>query len=204
MKVNFQTDQPLTNEASKAATGKTLDEWYVYLDKFDGIKKGRREITNHLFGELKIDTWWTSAIAVEYERERGVKEKDGRQKGYFICSTKTINAPVEKVYAAWASADALSKWFGEGTQAKIEDGGTFSNPDGNKGEYKRVRENQDLRFTWNGAEDESLVDVQFQDKGNGKTGLLVNHDRLQTRAEADGVRAAWAEALNRLKATLEG
>jgi hypothetical protein len=45
--------------------------------------------------------------------------------------------------------------------------------------------------------------VQFQDKGKGKTGLLVNHTRIQNRDEADGLRAAWAQALNQLKATCE-
>jgi hypothetical protein len=47
------------------------------------------------------------------------------------------------------------------------------------------------------------IDVQFQDKGKGKTGLLVNLSRIQTRAEADGLRVAWAEALDRLKAVCE-
>ncbi|MDX2033617.1 MAG: SRPBCC domain-containing protein, partial [Blastocatellia bacterium] len=47
------------------------------------------------------------------------------------------------------------------------------------------------------------VDALFQDKGKGKTGLTVNHTRIQTRAEADGLRAAWAEALDRLKALCE-
>jgi len=47
------------------------------------------------------------------------------------------------------------------------------------------------------------VDVQFQDKGKGKTGLLVNHTRIQTRAEADSLRAAWASALDQLKALCE-
>ena len=47
------------------------------------------------------------------------------------------------------------------------------------------------------------VDVQFQDKGKGKTGLLVNHTRIQTREEADGLRAAWAKALDQLKAVCE-
>lgn len=202
MKVNYQTDNPLTNEACKAATGRTLDEWFAYLDEFDGLAKGRKLINNHLYGDLKIDIWWTSAIAVEYERARGVKEKDGRYKGYFICSTKTINAPIDKVYSQWASADALSKWFGP-VQAEVSDGGQFKTAEGHQGTFKRVRENKDLRFTWSGPEGESLVDVQFQDKGNGKTGLLVNHDRLQTRAEADGVRAAWGEALNRLKSLSE-
>lgn len=37
----------------------------------------------------------------------------------------------------------------------------------------------------------------------GKTYLLINHDRIQTKAEADGLRNAWAEAVNWLKALVE-
>ena len=73
-----------------------------------------------------------------------------------------------------------------------------------RGTFKRIRENKDLRFTWVGETgDESLVDVVLTDKGGGKTGLLVNHDRLQTKAEADGIRRAWSEAIDRMKKHLE-
>jgi uncharacterized protein YndB with AHSA1/START domain len=206
MKVNVQSDQPVTDEACKAATGKTLAEWFAILDSRGGPAQGRREINNYLFGECKVDQWWSPTIAVEYENSKGLAEKDGLKKGYFICSTKTVNAPLEKVYASWASAEGLGKWFGGGVKASVVDGGSFEDADGSKGSYKRVRENKDLRFTWEGSgvTPGSIVDVQFQDKGNGKTGLLVNHDRIQTRADADGLRNAWGEALARLKSVLEG
>ena len=48
-----------------------------------------------------------------------------------------------------------------------------------------------------------MVDVTFQDKGKGKTGLMLNHHRIQNRPEADGLRAAWSAAFDRLKAMLE-
>ncbi|MBC8063984.1 MAG: SRPBCC domain-containing protein [Chlorobia bacterium] len=203
MKVNYQSDQPLTNDSCKAATGKTMDEWYAILDDFDAIKKGRRDSTVFLRDDQKVDLWWCTTLAVEYEAARRLKEKDGRLKGYFICSTKTISAPVEKVYSAWTDAGLLSKWFGDSTKVNLIEGGTFENADGNRGEYKRIREHKDLRFIWKGEQDESIVDMILQDKGGGKTGLLINHDRLQSRAEADGVRAAWADALTKLKSLVE-
>ncbi len=205
MKVVLKSDHPLTDESVKAATGRTWAEWFAYLDVRGGPSQGRREIGNHLYADLKVDHWWVSAINVQYESHCGVKEKDGRGKGYFICSTKTIAAPVAKVYGAWASASSLDAWFGGGNSHDPADGVAFENADGNRGEFKRVRPNKDLRFSWqgDGADSESIVDVVFQDKGGGKTGLLVNHDRIQSREEADGLRAAWAEALNRLKSAVE-
>jgi uncharacterized protein YndB with AHSA1/START domain len=204
MNIELKSDFPLTDEACKQATGKSFGEWYAVLDEQFGPNQGRRPLTNHLYNELKVDIWWCSAIVSGYEAHHGIKEKDGRAKGYFICSTKTLNAPLEKVYAAWASQDALRGWLSDDVKAEVKDGGQFASGSA-KGEFKRVRENKDLRLAWVGPSgDESIVDVQLSDKGKGKTGLLVNHDRLQTREEADGMRRAWGEALDRLKAKLEG
>lgn len=204
MKYKLEADHPVTNEAAKAATGKTLDEWYKELDAHNGVKLGRRGV-NMYISEQKVDPWWCTTIAVEYERHHDQRKKDGLFEGYFICSTKTITASPADVYATWAGSDGLSKWFGPATKAEVRDRGTFENKDGDRGTYLRVRANKDLRFSFENPlfSSASQVDVQFQDKGKGKTGLLVNHARIQTRAEADAVRAAWAEALDRLKAECE-
>jgi uncharacterized protein YndB with AHSA1/START domain len=204
MKSTLKSDHPVTNEAAKAATGKTLDQWFAEFDKADGLKLGRREINSRLYAQ-KLDLWWCTTIAVEYEKHHDVRKKDGLFEGYFVCATKTIAAPVADVYKAWSNGTELSKWFGTATKADVKDGGTFENKDGDKGTFLRVRENKDLRLTFEtkGISAPTQVDVQFQDKGKGKTGLLVNHTRIQTRDEADGLRAAWADALDKLKTTLE-
>ena len=205
MKSTFKSDHPVTNEAAKGATGKTLDQWFAELDKADGLKLGRREINNRLYAQ-KLDPWWCATIAVEYEKHHDLRKKDGLFEGYFICATKTIAVAPADVFKAWSSGTELSKWFGGATKADVKDGGSFQNKDGDKGTFLRVRENKDLRMTFEtgGTSAPSQVDVQFQDKGKGKTGLLVNHSRIQTREEADGLRAAWAQALDQLKTTCEG
>jgi uncharacterized protein YndB with AHSA1/START domain len=204
MKCTLKSDHPVTNEAAKSATGKTLDQWFAELDKRDGLKQGRRANNNYL-AEQKIDFWWCTTIAVEYERHHDVRKKDGLLEGYFVCATKTIGAPPVEVFKAWSNGAELSKWFGAGTKAKVKDGGNYENTDGDKGKFLRVRANKDIRMTWENAACSAVsqVDAQFQDKGKGKTGLLVNHTRIQTRAEADGLRVAWAQALDQLKAICE-
>lgn len=204
MKITIQSDHPLTDEACNSATGKTLAEWYAALDAMDGLRIGRREVNNHLYG-LKLDPWWCGTLAVEYEKRHDQRKKDGLFEGYFICSTKTISAPPSKVYEAFAAAAELAKWFGNDAKGPVMDGAAVETADGDKLEFLRVRESKDLRFNYvvPGFSAPVLTDVQFQDRG-GKTGMLINSTRIQTRAEADGIRAAWAEALNRLKALCEG
>lgn len=205
MKVILASDHPVTDEACMAATGKTFPEWFGEIDSLGGPAIGRKKVIDHLYGNLKIDMWWIATINGLYEAHKGVVEKDGRGKGFNICVTKTISAPLEKVYGAWANSMELSKWFGDDTKADVVDGGNYSNSDGDTGTFKRVRPNKDLRFTWeNPSHHPSMVDVTFTDKGNGKTYLLVNLDRVQGRLEADGLRKAWGEAVDRLKALVEG
>ena len=204
MKYKLESDHPVTDAASQAATGKTLAQWFVELDKLNGLKLGRGGVGKHLLAQ-KVDPWWISTIGVEYEKHHNARKKDGLYEGYFVCSTKTIAAPVAEVYAAWTSNESLSQWFGAGTKAEVKDGGAYANADGDKGVFLRVRPDKDLRLAFENPafSAPTQVDMQFQDKGKGKTGVTLNHTRIQTRAEADGLRAAWAEALERLKTVCE-
>lgn len=145
-----------------------------------------------------------TTIVVEYERERGQREKDGRPTGYSICSTKTIVAPLDVVYSAFGDATLLDRWLGPGTRVDFRDGGILETGDGDSATILRIRPGKDLRLAWNGPiAPESAVEVLFADKGSGKTGITLNHTRIQARRESDRARAAWAAALDSLKKALE-
>ncbi len=204
MQVVFKPDQPVTDAACKKATGKTLKQWFSQLDKRDGAK--RRESVYWLYEKQGVDAWWATTVFVEFERSTGIVTKtDGRIEGFNICVTKTVAAPVKDAYRAWVDAKALKAWYGKGMSAKVKEDGAFKDEGGNSGQYLRVRENKDLRFTWQHAKAEapSRVDVTFADKGKGKTLVTLMHNRIQNRAEADGLRAAWGAAFDKLKQMLE-
>lgn len=203
MKVVNKSEFPVTDEACKKATCKTLKQWYTELDKIDGLKKGRRACTKHVYS-IHEDPWWSVTIGVEYENHHGVIKKDGRPEGYTICATKTIKAPVPAVYQSWTNAGKFAEMFGDDGEQSVKEDGKIKCKAGCKGTFVRIRPNKDLRFTWEhkGCTEAMQVDVQFQDN-KGKCLMNVMTSRIQTRAEADGLRNAWAEALNRLKGMCE-
>jgi uncharacterized protein YndB with AHSA1/START domain len=203
---DLKSDHPVTPEAAKQATGKTFAEWFAVLDAKVGIDKGRAAANNYLYKECQVDPWWCATINVAYEAHHQRTKSDGLPQGYNICVTKTIAAPLDRTYAAWTDATTLGKWFGKAAEAEVKDGGGYRTAEGDRGTFKRVRANKDLRFTWEHPDHgpSSIVDVVFQDKGKGKTGVMVTHDRIQGRPAADGLRAAWGKALDALKALLEG
>jgi uncharacterized protein YndB with AHSA1/START domain len=202
----IQAETPTFSDAAcKAATSRSIDQWFAELDALGGAALGRRELVHRIHTAANKNDWWATTIVVEYEKARGVFEKDGRPKGYSVCSTKTIAAPVERVFAAFGDPADLDRWLGEGTTIAFADGGELTNADGNRATFTRIRANKDLRLDWRSPDlaPGTSVEVLFADKGNGKTGITLNHNRIQDRLDADVLRATWARAFDRLKAVLE-
>ncbi|MCC6403532.1 MAG: SRPBCC domain-containing protein [Fimbriimonadaceae bacterium] len=205
MKVSNTPDHPVTDEACKAATGKSFAEWFLVLDEIGGLEKGRRDSTSHLYDTIGTkDAWWPTTIYVEYEAHHGVKKKDGLAEGYSICCTKNIAAPVQSVYALWTDLARFREVFGDDATQEVTEGGKLACGGGCRATFTRVRPDKDLRFTWEhpGCSAPMTVDVMFQEN-KGKCMMNVMTSRIQTRGEADGLRNAWGEALNRLKALAE-
>ena len=204
MKIELRSDKLLDDASAMADTGRTLAEWFALLDAFGGPGKGRREIGNHLFDVFKINPWWIATLNIEYEAHHGLRERDGRAKGYTICATKSIKTTPQQCFDAFASAPALDRWLGDGHALDFREGGSLRNGDGNLAAIRKINPGKTIKLVWTqtDAAADTPVEVKFQ-PGGAKTTVMITHDRLQTRAEADGLRRAWGEALERLKATLE-
>lgn len=204
MKIILAAEHATDEASARAATGRTLGEWFAYLDARGGPSPGRRAIGDHLVGELKLDPWWASTVLIGYEAAHGLVEKDGRPKGYMVCATKSVKATPERCAQAFADAKALDAWFGPGHQAEMREGGTLRNADGNVATVKKITPGKTLKLTWEqpDAAPGTPVEVKFQPAG-AKTTVMVTHDRLQGRADADGLRRAWGQALDRLKQVVE-
>jgi uncharacterized protein YndB with AHSA1/START domain len=204
MKVEAKPDNPMSDADVKRETGKSWEAWFAEVDKMGGAELGRREVTQKLITDFELAPWWAQTIAVDWEAARKVHLKDGRPKGYFICVTKSIAAPAERVFNAFGDPKQLSAWLGSGATAAFKEGGTFTTADGNKGTYVKVTRPKKLRFTWDDGDAAlaSQCELALTPKGD-KTAFLLNHDRIPTRAMADGLRQAWGEAVNRLKKLVE-
>lgn len=204
MQIELRADHSSDEASAKSATGKSLGEWFAMLDERGGPQLGRREIGQLLYSTCNLDPWWIATLNNEYEAAHGIVDKDGRPKGYTICATKSVKATPQACFAAFAGRQALDAWLGPKHVLDFKDGGSLSNADGNRATIRKINPGKTLRLIWQQADATpgTPVEVKFQPAGS-KTTVMVTHDRLQTRAEADGFRRAWGEALNRLKAHLE-
>lgn len=128
---------------------------------------------------------------------------------------RRLNAPAEKVYAAWTDPEKIVKWFGPDagpvTKAEIDlrvGGGytiAFSTLDGEYhqvgGVYREVVPNEKLVFTWawhTMKERESLVTVTIRPDRAGSI-LTLLHEKFFDEAARDGHKRGWSGTLDKLE-----
>ena len=140
--------------------------------------------------------------------------------GVYLTLHRTINAPVESVYAAWTDPELLRRWFAPGEAAvarvvaEVAVGGEFLiEMRGTQGEkwvvrglYREVVPNGRLVHTWcwEGSDVESLVTVEFEPGSAGTTRLTVTHSRFALTETRDNHELGWVGCLAKLEALYAG
>ena len=143
-----------------------------------------------------------------------------QQRDIYLTLHRTINAPVETVYAAWTDPELLRRWLAPGDAAvarAVADavvGGRFliemRGADGERwltrGVYREVVPNRRLVHTWcwEGSDAESLVTVDFAPESAGTTRLTLTHSRFAQAEARDKHAQGWTGCLAKLEAVYAG
>jgi uncharacterized protein YndB with AHSA1/START domain len=127
---------------------------------------------------------------------------------------RRLDAPPEKVYAAWTDPEKILKWFGPDSGqvadavTDVRVGGryavSFSTEDGEQhhvsGVYREVVPDRKLVFTWmwrTMPERESLVTILIKPDGDG-TLLTLIHEQFFDEPARDRHAEGWAGCLDKL------
>lgn len=136
---------------------------------------------------------------------------------------RVFNAPRRLVYAAWTDPVHAAKWAPQGMEiihsegdlrpgGKIRIGMRHENGEEHwqVGAYLEIVENEFLVFThaWDdaqgGTSPETLVRVEFEDAGVGKTRMIFRQTGFTSAASRDGHGEGWTQAFDSMAAYLAG
>lgn len=174
----------MSDESVKKATGCTWEKWVWALDRAEGPEMSHRELTEHIHTKFHTPDWWTQMVAVGYERIRGLRARGQQRSGEWeVSKSKTVAAPVAKLYAAFKTARGRAKWLA-GANLTV----------------RTATPAKSMRVRW---EDGTPVDILFASRGAKKSHVAVEHRKLTSKADADRMRAFWAERLNALAAMMK-
>lgn len=176
----MSTEMPHSDAAVNKATGKNWDEWRALLDAWGASGKSHTEIAKYLVEEHGVDGWWAQGITVGYERLIGRRQAGQRNDGSFSASvSKTINASVEDVHAALADDTQRSQWLEDGVAS-----------------FRTASAPKSVRF--DDLEAGIIIAVFLTAKGDGKTSLQVQAEKLASKEAGEEWKAAWKPRLTKL------
>ncbi|HET7042742.1 MAG TPA: SRPBCC domain-containing protein [Gemmatimonadales bacterium] len=173
----------MRDEAVRAKTGKSWDEWFAILDAAGARSMGHKEIVT-LAGGHGIGPWWRQMVTVTYEQARGMREKHQTVTGYTANASRTIGAPVDRLFEAWSDAALRGRWLPD---AELT--------------IRKATPGKSLRISWG---DGSNVDVGLIPKGDSKSQIAVEHAKLPDAEAVARAKGYWKQALDRLQAMVEG
>ena len=63
----------ISDEKVKEKTGKSWKQWFKILDGLDVQTNGHRFASMTMFNKYKLNPWWSQAVTIRYEWERGLR-----------------------------------------------------------------------------------------------------------------------------------
>ncbi|TVR76473.1 MAG: hypothetical protein EA415_01085 [Sphaerobacteraceae bacterium] len=177
--------QRISDEALARRTDRAWDEWFELLDEWGAKERTHAEIARWLSNEHEVDGWWAQSITVGYEQARGMRKPGQTADGKFSASaSKTVNVAAETAFDAFADDAKRGEWLPD----------VSINP-------TTVNSPKSYRAEWH---DGTRIAVWLTPKGEDKTGISLQHEKIADADRAAELKGYWKERLNQLKKVLEG
>ena len=171
-----------TDATIEKNTGRNWAQWVQTLDAIHASEKPHREIAEHVFS-LGVSGWWSQSVTVGYERIRGLRDKGQRRGGsYEVNKSRTVHAPIDRVYGAIANATKRRKWL----TVKVN--------------VRTATANKSIRAE---LEDGTLAQFYFVAKGENKTAVTVQQQKLADKETATRMKEWWSARFDALAELLE-
>ncbi len=166
-------------------TGRGWDEWFSLLDDWGATSRNHTEIARWLVTEHQVPGWWAQSVTVTYEQQRGMREPGQKSDGYFSAGgTRTVAVPVDRLFDAFADSELRERWLPD-VAVKVR---TATAP-------------KTFRADW--LDDGTRLVVTFAPKGEAKSVVAVQHEKLANSDTAGRIKAYWRDRLSALKRFLE-
>jgi uncharacterized protein YndB with AHSA1/START domain len=191
----------ISDDAVRAATGRTPGEWEKLLDARDAADFSHKQIVA-LLEELGVESgWWMQMLAVDYERRKG-KRVLGQTAGtgFQIGAQRTLPIPPDEAWELLISPEGVRAWLG-GAAPRWEKGEKYALKDGSGGEVRVFKPGSHLRMTWQpeGWPRTSTIQVRVMPKGEGKSVISFHQEHLPGAAEREDRRRFFDAALDALQ-----
>lgn len=175
-------------------TGRPWAEWFSILDGAGATEWEHATIAKHLATEHGLSAWWAQAVAVEYERARGLRAVGQRRDGdWEVTIQRTVRTAPKKIEQEFRQARRRAAWLEDARlDAALRAGeATF------RASVTKV--GRVLRWDLDETDEGGRVEVTLSPTGDGRSTVRLAHTRLASTDARDDLKARWTAALDTLR-----
>lgn len=180
----FRGERPSSDAAIASRTGRTWNEWFELLEAWGASDRPHQEIARWLSAEHGVNSWWAQELTVGYEMAIGRRQPGQRPDGYTISASKTVAAPVERLFEAFVDDAQRARWL-PGVSLRV----------------RTASPHRSARFDY--EDGSSRLAVGFTAKGDERSAVALAHERLTDPETAERQKTLWRERLGVLQRLLE-
>lgn len=127
-----------------------------------------------------------------------------RDAGWQIGVSKTLDHPIEDVWAFLTSPAGTAIWLGDDVTVLPERGAGYETAGGVRGETRGFHELNRIRLTWQPPDwaHDTTVQLAVTPAGEGRTRLTLHQERLADAAEREQQRRHWQSVMNAIAKAL--
>jgi hypothetical protein len=167
------------DEAVRAKTGRTWQEWIDVIDKAGGRAMSHQQIGDLLDRKFGVAPWWSQMVTVGYEQAVGKRVRLQKVDGFAATASKTLKVSAATAFKAFSDPSTRESWLTD------------------KFTIRKATAPKSLRITW--KDGKSHVDVNIYAKGPRKAQVSLQHSKLASARAANQMKKYWSEALSRLE-----
>jgi uncharacterized protein YndB with AHSA1/START domain len=173
----------VTDDSVREHTGRDYAGWFALLDGWNGTARTHTGLAAWLGREQGVPAWWAQTVTVAYEQERGMRVPGQKKDGFAVSVSKTVHAPVERLFAAFVEEGERGRWLHDHDLS--------------------VRTSTEPRRLTADFDRATRISANFTAKDGGRSTVAFEHTKLADAETAARTKAFWRHRLGQLKVVLE-
>ncbi len=167
----------------KEKTGKGLQEWFDFLDRFHAMGLSQKELLILLKKNFKLSLSWQKALVLAFETEKKGGLKALQPSEYEVALEKTFYISLPALYNLWSDNKLRNNWFPVISCCVIRE---------NQRKYAKL--------LW--PDSISMVELTFSKAEKNASKLNIRHSQLTGKTKCREMEAYWNKVLEKLEETV--
>ncbi|HUD20277.1 MAG TPA: SRPBCC domain-containing protein [Patescibacteria group bacterium] len=194
------TSVTISSDAVKAKTGKTWEDWKIYLDKAGMTGKTHKEIVAYLHAKYHLGSWWDQMVTNSYEKMSG-RRVVGQTAGtdFQVGVQGIFDISPNIAWSLITSKEASQIWLGHTSKPVLCVKESYITDDGTTGEVRVMEKGSHIRLTWQpkGWKKPSTIQIRIIPQGDSVT-IAFHQEGLPGENEREEMKTRWIRVLNKL------